>query len=293
MITSFDQVVASISAGRTNRYIWHKQTGSAAYTAGRWYNTFTLGGSPPAATYPGTALAAVACDASTTGWLPYGPAVEPTYNRYLSSIEVHTPIATGVPSWLMLVDILLYYPGIDMNSGQTQLLANVAALPRYTDGIGVQMFLEANTVTGATAHSLHQTGFNYTAAGDTSGRVLPITVACTASAIAPHIVHSGVAANNFGPFIPPFGSDDGVKSVQNFQLTSFSGSVGTATLVLCKLLAVIPLTTVFVASSRDFIFNMPWFPRVYDGACLSFLVLTGGAVAPSTNFVANLEFVWG
>ena len=292
-ITSFDQLVASIAAGRQNKYCWNKQTLLAAYSVGRWYDMFTLPGMPVAATFPGAALTPKACTTSTIGWLPYGPDVEAGFNRYLSSMEVHTPVATGALSWLMLVDMLLYIPGLDMNSALQQVMAAGDALPRYADGVGVQMFLEAAATTGATPHALHSAGFTYTNTTPTAGRVIPGTVACTVSAIVPHIVHSGTAVNNFGPFIPLAAGDKGVVSVENFQLAQASGSASTATLVLCKPLAQIPLTTQFVASGRDLIFNLPTMPRVYDGACLNFLLCTGGLVAPSSNFEATLDFVWG
>jgi hypothetical protein len=248
---------------------------------------------PVAATFPGDALTPVACTASTIGWLPHGPAVEPGYNKYLSAIEVHTPVATGALSWLMLVDMLLYIPGIDMNSAAQQAMVAGGSLPRYTDGVGVQMFLEAAATTGATAHNLHPSGFTYTNTTPTAGRTIPGTVACTVSAIVPHIVHSGTAVNNFGPFIPLAAGDLGVKSVENFQLSAGSASASTATLVLCKPLAQIPLPITFVSSGRDMIFNLPTMPRIYDGACLNFLLCAGSTTAASTNFEATLDFVWG
>ena len=297
-IVSFDQITSSIAAGQTHRYVWNKQTGLAAYTAGYWYDTFALAGSPPAGTYPGAALTPVATGTSTVGWLPYGSAVEPTFNRYLSSVEVHTSVLLGVPSWLMLVDVLMYYPGINMNTNLQQTMLAGDSLPSRcangtNDGTGVMMFLTAAATTGATPHAFHSTGFTYTNTTPTGGRTIPGTVACTVSAIVPHIVHSGIAINNFGPFIPLAAGDVGVKSVEKFQLAQASGSASTSTLVLCRPIAQVPLTTQYVSSGRDMIFNTPILPRIYDGSCLSFLLFAGVAVGPSTNFEAVLDFVWG
>jgi len=296
-IVSYDQVISNIAAGRSFKYVWNKQTGLAAYTAGRWYDTASLAGSPTTSTYPGAALNAVQClsngGSPMVGAMPIYGDVAPTYEKYLLSGEAMTPVALGVPSWLLLVDLLLYYPGLDMNSGLQQNLVNGVTLPRYVDGKGVMMFLEAMATTGATPHNLHPSGFTYTNTTPTAGRVIPGTVACTVSAIVPHIVYSGVAANNFGPFIPLQTGDQGVKSVEFFQLSVASGSASTAVLVLCKPLVQIPLTTQFVSSGRDFVFNMPSLPRIYDGACLAFLYFAGAATGASTNTYCTLDYVWG
>ena len=288
MIGSVDGIVSAIANGKTAQSPWNKQTGAAAYTAGRWYNTFTLGGSPSLGAYSGTSLAAQALTDASAGAMYHGGNVS-TDVKHLLSMEAMTAVATGVPAYLMLVDLLLYYPGINMNTGSAQTLTNATTLPRYTSGAGVMGFLEIVTSSGATAHNV---ALSYTNSGSTSGRALGQTVACTASAITPHITHSGLAANNFGPFLPLAAGDVGIKSVQSLTLSAAS-LAGTAALVLCKPLAQIPITTVSVASGRDLLFNMPSLPQIQDGACLSYLLFTGGAVGASTNFYGNHQFVWG
>lgn len=47
-IQSIDNLINSISAGKTTRYDWNKITGGAAYAAGRWYEMLSLAGSPVA-----------------------------------------------------------------------------------------------------------------------------------------------------------------------------------------------------------------------------------------------------
>lgn len=267
---------------------WNKITGAAAYAAGRWYNTFTLAGNPSAGSYTGTALAATQLSDATSGAWYHGGNVS-TDTKHLLNLEAVTAVATGVPSWLVLVDLLLYYPQINMNSATAQTLTNGATLPRYTSGAGVMAFLEITTTAGATAHNI---SMSYTNQASTAGRALSTTVSCTASAIPPHITHSGTAAANFGPFLPLAAGDQGIQSVQSVTISAASGA-GQAALVLCKPLAKIPLTTVSVAGGRDFLFNMPSLPRIQDGACLGFLIFTGGAVAASSNLYAMADVGWG
>jgi hypothetical protein len=133
---------------------------------------------------------------------------------------------------------------------------------------------------------------SYTNSASTAGRTLPVTVSCTASAITPHITHSGTAANNYGPFLPMASGDLGVQSVQSVQLSAASGA-GTAALVLYKPIFTIPLTTATVASERDFVNQIPSLPQIKDGACLTWLLFSGAAVASSSNFYGSVEFGWG
>ena len=211
----------------------------------------------------------------------------------------------GAPGWLLLVDLLGYYAAIDMTSGSQQgapmTVSGTQVLPRYASGLGVQMFLEATTATGATASamstalSVPANGVVYTNSSSVGSRYIPGNVAYVASSAVQSIVHSGVAVNNFGPFISLAAGDSGVQSVQYFQNTTANAS-GQCALVLCKPLATVPLISVtspnVTVVARDFLFNMPGLPRIEDGACLSFLYCPGAA-ATSTPFYGTLDFVWG
>jgi len=293
-INSLSDIIEASSNGRSQRTVWNKATGLAAYTAGRWYDTSFLYGSPTSETFPGTALnATLFSSTNNPGWMNIGGNVSP-YEKYLVNMESFTTAATGAPCCLLLVDMLMYYPQINMNLNTQQNLINTVSLPRYTDGMGVMMFLgNVAGTTGATAMNLHPTGFNYTNNYGQDGRVIPGTVAMTASAIVPQIIHSGVAANNFGPFIPLCGADQGLRSVQSVQFTAATGTAATGTLVLCRPLAQIPISTVFVPQGRNLIFDMPSVQRIYDGAYLNFLLYAGGAVVASTQFSVELSFKWG
>lgn len=293
MIQSIDQLYAAFSAGQTERTDWNKITGGAAYAAGRWYDTMTLGGYPPATTYPGTALTWVTCtesggDGTTRFGIPHGGNVSALI-KHLSTMAAWSTAATGVPSVLQLVDVQGYWPGINMNVNTAQTLLGTP-VHRYTDGAGCRLFLAARATTGATAHNI---AMSYTNSANTAGRTLPVTVAATASAIVPHIVHSGTAANNYGPFLPMESGDLGVKSVQTVTLSAASGTASTAVLVLAKPLATIPLSIASLMTEKDFWNQLPSAPQIKDGACLGFILGTGAAVAASTTFAGSLETVWG
>lgn len=287
--SSQDDFISEVTQnGKFWRTDWNKITGAAAYTAGRWYDLSPLGGTPIANSWSGTSLAAQIPTESSGHSIYHGGNVS-TDTKHLINGAAVTAVATGVPGVLMLVDMCLYYPGINMNTLSAQTLTNASTLTRYTTGKGLRAYLVITSTSGASAHNI---AMSYTDQDNNAGNTLPVTVACTASAIVPHITHSGVAANNYGPFLPLASGDTGIRSVQTVTLSAASGA-GTAALVLCRPLATIPITTATVMGERDFVNQLPSMPQIVDGACLTFLYFTGAATAASTNFYGSLDVAWG
>jgi len=278
--------------GKLRRTDWNKITGAVAYTAGRWYDFSSLAGQPVANAFAGTSLAWTSCN-ETAGngtqifGLPHNGNVS-TDTKHVINVGAVTAVATGVPGILMLVDLQGYYPGINMSSSSTQTLTGTPTL-RYANGVGVLPFLVINTASGATAHNV---ALSYTNQAATSGRALGSTVSCTVSATPGHISHTGTAANNYGPFLPLASGDTGVQSVQSLTLSA-SSLAGTASLVLARPLFSLPITTVGVGAERDLLNQLPSLPRVFDGACLTWLYFAGSATGASTNFYGSIDTVWG
>ena len=283
------QVFATNSSWSTNT--WMQSLSAQVITATPTTHTFTF--NKTQATQVATTEAGTSANitpTNMTGCMPTGGVVNAAGNtKYLVGIEASTAIATGVPSWLLLVDMLMYYPAIPLTTSSPQSLLGATTLPRYASGNGVMMFLELATTAGV-AYNLSMSYYNTTPVVHT----LPGTVALTAATIPAHLIHSGVAVNNFGPFLPLATGDTGVTTATYASGFTLSGTgTGTANLVLCKPLAQIPITTLGVASGRDLVFNMPSMPIIYDGACLSFLVFSGANTVQYTNFQCALDFVWG
>ena len=291
-IQSIDNLINSISSGKTARYDWNKITGGAAYAAGRWYDMASLNGSPVATAYPGTALTWVTCtessgDGTNAFGIQHGGDVS-TDIKHLLNMAAWGTAATSVPATLMLVDLQGYYPGINMNTLSAQTLLGTPTL-RYTNGVGIRAFLVARSTTGATAHNI---AYNYNNQAG-SAKTNPVTVAATASAITPHIVHSGTAANNYGPFLPLATGDTGIQRFNTITLSAASGTASTAALVLCKPLAQITIGIASLMTEKDLLNQIPSMPQIKDGACLTWILGAGAAVAASTTFAGQTEFVWG
>jgi hypothetical protein len=286
-----DDLINEMTSGKFSRADWNKLTGAAAYTAGRWFDMSALGGTPVANAWAGTALAWRTCD-ETTGngtqifGIPHGGNVSPD-TKHILNVSAVTAVATGVPAQLMLVDLQGYWPSISNNTTSAQTLTGTPSL-RYTNGAGCRLFWVQTATAGATAQNI---AVSYSNTTPTSGRTLPVTVAMTASAITPHISHSGTAANNYGPFLPLASGDTGVSTVAT--VTFSAANTGTGALCLARPLLTLPITTASVAGERDLLNQIPSLPRVMDGACLTWLYFAGAATAASTNFYGSLEMAWG
>jgi hypothetical protein len=282
--------MAALAAGQRWRTDFNKITGAAAYTAGRSYDMSSLGGHPIANAWAGTSLTFTECDEATGNGtqifgIRNGGNVSADVKNLLNMGAI-TTAATGVPSTLLLVDIEGYWPGISNNTTSAQSLSGTPSL-RATNGNGCRLYWVQTATAGATAQNIN---VSYTDQSGNTGNTLPVTVAMTASAIAPHISHSGTAANNYGPFLPLASGDYGVRNVAS--VTFSAANTGTGALVLAKPLMEIPIGVVSLYHNKDMLSQIPSLPVIPDGACLAFILIAGGAVAASTTFAGHTEFVW-
>lgn len=289
-ITSLNTMMAALSAGQRWRTDFNKITGAAAYTAGRSYDMTSLAGHPVANAWAGTALTFTECDESTGNGtqifgIRNGGDVSTDIKNMLNMGAI-TTAATGVPSTLLMVDIEGYWPTISNNTLSAQTLSGTPSL-RATNGEGCRLYWVQTATAGATAQNIN---VSYTDQAGNTGNTLPVTVAMTASAIVPHISHSGVAANNYGPFLPLANGDYGVRNVAS--VTFSAANTGTGALVLAKPIMEIPIGVASLYHNKDLLSQIPSLPRIPDGACLGFILIAGGAVAASTTFAGHAEFVW-
>jgi hypothetical protein len=291
--TSQDDMVNQISTnGKFYRADWQKSTfATTAHTAGLWYSLFRGGGNPPADTIFGTGTnlafqALTDTTANATG-IPHGGNV--TDYKVLLNAAAQTAAATTAPCVLMLVDLLGFYPITSVTTTGDQALNNSVTLPRYTDGAGVQAFLTPTTVMGAATPNIRLT---YTDSAGNAGNLTPATLPIGNSAAAvTSIVYSGTGSGKFGPFIPLAAGDAGIRSVQQFNLSA-SYLSGVLNLVLCKPLMTLPITTLGVTAERDLVNQFASMPRIYNGACLAWLMLAGAATPVASPLSGHLEFGW-
>ena len=294
--TSTDDMINRISAeGKFYRADWNKNTfTTTAQTAGLWYSLFRGAGNPGADTILGTGTnlafqALTDTTANATGILHGGNVGGGTGYKHILNAAAQTAAATTAPCVLMLVDLHGFYPITTVTTTGAQTLNNTVTLPRYTTGAGVQAFLTPSTVMGAATPNIT---LGYTNSAATAGRATPATLPiCNTAAAVTSIVYSGTGSGKYGPFIPQAAGDSGIRSVQSINLSASYVS-GVLNLVLCKPLLTLPITTLGVTAERDLVNQLMSMPAVYDGACLSWLMLAGAATPVGSALTGHLEFAW-
>lgn len=168
-------------------------------------------------------------------------------------------------------------------------------LPRYSDGAGVQAFFFNSNATALGAGTPNLTLPSYTNAAGTASRATPATPSPPigkTGATNSHILYSGATGTGkMGPFVPLQSGDAGVQSIQTIQ-NSTSYVSGEYSVALCKPIFTLPMTTLGVAAEREFVSQLPSFPRVYDGAALYWLLYSGAATPANSAFYGHVDFGW-
>lgn len=162
---------------------------------------------------------------------------------------------------------------------------------RYGDGKGVQTILVPSTVMGAGTPTVTLT---YTNSDGTGSKTTPSTPALpliNATSPVSQVSYSGTGAGKFGPFMPLANADKGVRigNSINFSATMTSG---VQNLIYVRPLLSMPMTTIGVAAERDLLNQIPSLPRVYDGACLAWMMYAGAATPVNSAFYGHLDFGW-
>lgn len=167
-------------------------------------------------------------------------------------------------------------------------------LPRYSDGAGVNaiFFNPAATALGAGTPNLT---LGYTNSAGTASRATPSTpsppVGKTAASNS-HVLYSGATGvGKFGPFVPRQAGDAGIRSIETIQ-NSTSYVSGTYTVAMVRELARINLQAQTQMGARDLMVQFPSYPRVYDGAALYWMYLSGAATPANTAFTGTLQLGW-
>lgn len=166
-------------------------------------------------------------------------------------------------------------------------------LPRYTSGAGLKaIFWNTNaTPLGAGTPNLSLDYTNELQAGSrATPTVLPIGKTAAANTL---ILYSGSGSGKYNPYVPLQGADGGIAQIDTIQ-NSTSYVSGEYSVGLVKPLLTMPITTLGIASEREFFSQVPGgLPRIYDGAALYWIIYSGAATPVNSSFVGHLDFVWG
>lgn len=270
---------------------WHHQRvlkNAGTAHALQWANPSFASGQPPYDARVGTAgtfTPAVALRNDAVHFPPVGAGQE----RRLSSVTLWSNQATyNGPGSVLVYDLLGYYPLLDGDSTDEQLMDNTLALPRYAGGEGVFPVLVSH-VAPALQDGLMVMGYT-----NSQGQARSVTVGVPNNGNG--LVCSGVraaAVADVGPATVALdGADAGVRRIDSVTYLTPPG--GLHCLYLIKPLATLVLGDNNLAVEKEFYGKAALHcPRVHDGAWLGWLDRIGAGTSRAVSWFGNFTFVWG
>lgn len=282
-------LAASFAAGKVWASSFRKVPASTATIAGQWYDYGYASGNPIPNYYAAAPLEAALLE-SDKGIIV--PRMSGTERQFIHRITIMSAGATSYVQPLMLLDYLLYYPFVDMDAaGEEQAMVQAAALNRYTDGIGVQMMVVAQSPTVG--------GGRFTITFIDSDNVQRTTESmfCAAAQPSGALVSAAGAAAGVLPFVPLPAGVKGVKSVVSCTFSVANGG-------LCAIVLIKPLENTQTAESsgvagqgaateKEAMRLRPGMIEIKDGPFLGFIGQGCAGTLASAPLVGLIETVWG
>ncbi len=264
----------------TVKYNSFRKVPAITTTRGIWFDVSMTPGNPKPNYYATAELTSATLDG--TYGLYHGGDVSPK-KKFLHKFNIAS-LGAGTPATFMILDYLMYYPLVDMDSTDEQLTIQTISLPRYEDGNGVMaMFIATNPYVGGAIFNI-----NYTNQDGVSGRQsIPVTTNTLANI--GNILTSGTTSVNNGPFIPLKTGDSGIRSIESITFQAPNGGLGC--LVLVKPLATVMCREITAFNETDFAFDMPSLPQIKDGAYLNMICMPNGNMA-AVPIIGEITTIW-
>lgn len=292
-------VDSATDGGRHWISTYRKAPASTATIARQWFDYGYAGGNPIPNYYASAPLEAATLDAQKGIIVPRMAGTGRQYlHRWTAmSAAASATSVTNANQSLYLLDYLLYYPFADMDAaGEDQTMTGAMSLPRYTDGVGVQMMVIAQSPTvGGGRFTV-----SYTDADD-APQVSP-SLYCAAAQPAGALVTAVGAAAGVAPFVPLNAGVKGVKSVQSVNFSVANGG-------LCAVALVRPLQTMWLreesrrtttgtlecfgdAVEHEALRTRAGIVEIKDGAFLGIIGAGENGSLASSVLVGTVETVW-
>lgn len=263
---------------------------SQTTTAYWWFDTSMAFGSPPVNLFPGNELTSTisvgGLYSGSYDGIYHGPNVSPS-QKVLYQLGLTTTNANMVGIFKLL-DYVMWYPFINLETPTVQTFVNNVTLPRYTTGAGVIPMLVCQQATlGGGAFT-----FNYIDQ-DGIAATSPINYytvsACPQGSIA---TYQPAQVGNLGPFLQLAYGDTGIRSITSFtNVGGLGGAGGLGALVLVNPLCDTAIREINTTTELSFINEHSMPPVILDGAYLNFIVNCAGSLA-ATSFTGYANFAW-
>lgn len=262
---------------------WRKQP-TQTTASGFWFDLSMSPGNPSPQYYAASPGVSVAMAQSTDGGIFHGGAVSPA-NKYLRRMMAMTVTATAVPMPMILLDYLLYYPFIDLDDTDAQVMDNDVTLPRYTTGAGVRpMLVAVAPTTGGGSFT-----FDYVNQ-DGVAKTAPTQSCSTGVAnIASIITSERATAAGGRVFLALADGDTGVRSITSWTNLVSNGGLGS--LVLAKPLGEAAIREINTPAEMSWVRMRAGAPVIEDGAYLNFIMNCAATVAAGT-LAGRASFAW-
>ena len=294
--SSQDDLINQITTnGKTDTVITQK-TLSVAGTAGAWTLLGPHGGTPLASVYTGTDLNFIPTDDTwAEGALYHGGDVAPATKHFLSA-GANVVAAAGAPWFLMAIDMVGFVPLTTTNVSttgtktvtMTAIGSSAAKVDRYANGVGLRMFVAADTAMGANAPTCI---INYLDQSGVAGATPSFT--STASLGIGSLLNTGAAANKWNPFLPLATGDTGVSDIVSLVWAGTAHASGTVIIGLCKPLWCIPVPATGLYTKVDFVNALPSLRQIKDGANIQFLMFQTGATSQYGAVFVDFDYAYG
>jgi len=285
--SSYDSIIASITAGKGQQRLFHKVV-SSQMVAGGGHSTWMFGSMPSAGSVGGTTPGLwTAQDSSTTGAIAFA---NPSGGDLLHLVLFGCNPSAASAGTMMLYDRLGQIEYLPLQDGSLPEVVSITSdfTARLDSGEGAQIFGEVTT-TGAMATTAPVFQItSYTNQAGTTGRQSEV--------ITGNVISSASAQGRFPYtnkwFIGLQAGDTGVRSVEEYTLTTSSATANVKmNLVAARPLTFIPMNSANVYVERDCVLATVRMPRIRDNACLALAVMSAGTNTPSFN--GNLFAVAG
>lgn len=291
-----DDLINQITTnGNTDTVIVQKTLGAAGM-AGAWTLLGPHTGIPATSLYTGTDLTWVDTDDT---WAEdhtlHGGDVSPATKHFLSA-GASVVAAAGAPWMLMAVDMVGFVPltGTNVSTTGTKtvtmsaITATTAKRDRYPNGVGLRLFVAADTAMGANAPTCI---VNYLDQGGAAGATTSFT--STASMTIGSLLNTGAAAGKFNPFLPLAAGDTGVSDIVSLAWAGTAHASGTVIIGLCKPLWTIPVPANGLYTKVDFVNALPSLRRIKDGANIQFLLFQTAATSSGGTVFIDFDYGYG
>lgn len=283
------RLAESFAAGKTWQSTFRKVPASTATITGQWYD-FSYASGNPIPNYYAAAPLEPAILEPDKGIIV--PAMVGTERQFVHRITVMSAGATSGLMSLVLLDYLLYYPFVDMDAaGEDQAMTGSQGLTRYTDGIGVQMMVVAQSPTVGGGR------FAITFIDADNVQRTTESMFCAAAQPSGALVSASGNAAGVLPFVPLPAGVKGVKSVVSVNFSVANGG-------LCAIVLVKPLENTHTmessgtaaqggATEKEAMRLRPGLIEIKSGAFLGFIGQGCAGSLASAPLTGLLETVWG